>query len=204
VRTCPCMKPASQVEPQSIPAGELVTVPAPVVATFSCRCGGLKVAATDWALLRVTSQTPVPEQAPDQPAKVEPPSGLAVSVTFVPSGKPFSQVEPQSIPAGELVTRPAPVPPLDTLSEIEERRSKVALTSFAASPVTSHLLPLAVPGHDSQTTGLEPAPGVAVSVTTVPWSKLALQVPPSQSIPAGELTTSPAPLPSSVTVSWCL
>lgn len=33
----------------------------------------------------VTSQTPAPEQAPDQPVKVEPGSGVAVRVTGTPS-----------------------------------------------------------------------------------------------------------------------
>ena len=44
----------------------------------------LNVAVTDRAALMVTAQLPVPEQAPLQPANVEPPAGAAVSVTFVP------------------------------------------------------------------------------------------------------------------------
>jgi hypothetical protein len=33
-----------------------------------------------------TAQLPVPEQAPLQPAKLEPAAGTALSVTFVPLG----------------------------------------------------------------------------------------------------------------------
>jgi hypothetical protein len=43
-----------------------------------------KVAVTERAALMLTVQLPVPEQAPDQPAKVEPAAAAAVSVTLVP------------------------------------------------------------------------------------------------------------------------
>ena len=70
----------------------------------------LNVAVTDVAAETVTEQVPVPVQAPDHPAKVEPALGVAVSVTVVPLANPAEQVEPQLIPAGELVTEPVPVP----------------------------------------------------------------------------------------------
>ena len=57
----------------------------------------------------------VPEQAPLHPAKVEGDVGLAVSVTRVLKAKAAAQVEPQSMPAGELVTVPVPVPALLTV-----------------------------------------------------------------------------------------
>ena len=44
----------------------------------------MKLAPTDFALVIATTQAPVPEQAPLQPAKVAPASGTAVSVTEVP------------------------------------------------------------------------------------------------------------------------
>jgi len=70
-----------------------------------------KVAVTDSAALIVTSQLPTPEQpAPDQPANDEPGAGVAVKVTSIPLAKSCEQVEPQSIPAGELVTVPDPLP----------------------------------------------------------------------------------------------
>ncbi len=47
---------------------------------------------------------------------------------------------------------------------------------------------------------VEPAAGLAVSVTLVPWSKLAEQVEP-QLMPAGLLVTVPLPAPVLLTVS---
>ena len=55
----------------------------------------------------------VPEQPPPlQPPKVEGAVGLAVRVTGVFSVKAEVQVGPQSMPAGELITVPVPVPDL--------------------------------------------------------------------------------------------
>jgi len=71
----------------------------------------VNVAVTVVAALKVTVQAPVPEQPPPvQPPKVEPAAGAAVSVTVVPLAKLAAQVAPQSMPAGELVTVPLPVP----------------------------------------------------------------------------------------------
>src|SRR3989441_11410917 len=95
-----------------MPAGLLVTVPAPAPAleTVSTRAG-VKVAVTVVAAESVTVQAPVPEQPPPlQPAKVEPAAGAAVSVTAVPLAKLAAQGAPQLIPAGGLVTVPLPVP----------------------------------------------------------------------------------------------
>ena len=50
---------------------------------------------------------------------------------------------------------------------------------------------------------VEPAAGVAVSVTSVPSLNDAAQVAP-QLIPAGELVTEPEPVPAFVTVSVCV
>jgi hypothetical protein len=114
--TVPLSKFAEQLEPQEIPAGELATVPVPVLDTV--RVKGplfvLKFALTDFAASMVTLQAPVPLQAPLQPANVEPESGVAVRFTTVPLEKFSEQVEPQEIPEGELVTVPAPVPLLVT------------------------------------------------------------------------------------------
>ncbi len=73
--------------PQLIPAGLELTVPLPVPGLFTVRVKvcTLKVAATVVAAFMVTTQEPVPEQPPPlQPEKVDPPAGLAVSVTDVP------------------------------------------------------------------------------------------------------------------------
>ena len=45
---------------------------------------GVKVAVTPFAALIVTAQAPVPEQSPDQPAKVEPEPATALNVTIEP------------------------------------------------------------------------------------------------------------------------
>ncbi len=60
------------------------------VAAFLQRMGivvlrkSVKLAITDWLVLIVSTHGPVPEQGPDQPAKAELLSGVAVRVTRVP------------------------------------------------------------------------------------------------------------------------
>src|SRR5579883_2685895 len=76
----------------------------------------LKVAVTDWTEFMVTTQEPMPEQAPDQPAKAEPELAAAVSVTEAPALKLAEQVPGQLMPEGELVTVPEPEPASVTLS----------------------------------------------------------------------------------------
>ena len=58
----------------------------------------------------VTVHELLPLQAPLQPAKVELPPGVAVSVTLVPESKSAAQVVPQLIPPALLVTVPLPPP----------------------------------------------------------------------------------------------
>jgi hypothetical protein len=77
-----------QIAPQSMPAGELVTVPPlaprPALATVSVSEAMPKLAVTEAASFVVTVHVPVPEHAPDQPVKVDPVPGVAVRVTDVP------------------------------------------------------------------------------------------------------------------------
>jgi hypothetical protein len=75
----------------------------------------VNVAVTEESPVKVTLQVPVPVQAPDHPANVEPAVGAAVSVTMVPLVKFALHVAPQLIPAGLLVIVPAPVPALWTV-----------------------------------------------------------------------------------------
>jgi hypothetical protein len=76
----------------------------------------LKVAVTARSWSIVTVQLSVPLQAPPQPPNLEPAAGAAVKVTVVPCANWAEQLLPQSIPAGELVTVPEPVPALVTVS----------------------------------------------------------------------------------------
>jgi len=64
----------------------------------------------------VTVQVPVPVHPPPlQPVKVEPLSAVADKVTAVSGLNCALQVEPQLIPAGELITVPLPAPDLLTM-----------------------------------------------------------------------------------------
>src|SRR5881397_1452510 len=137
VTAVPLAKLAAQVAPQVMPAGLLVTVPAPAPAleTVSTRAG-VKVAVTVVAAEIVTVQVPAPVQpAPVQPVKVEPAAGAAVSVMAAPLVKLAAQIAPQVMPAGLLVTVPAPVPALETVRV--KVGVKVAVTVVAAETVTT-------------------------------------------------------------------
>ena len=72
----------------------------------------LKVAVTDLAESMVMVHGPLTVQAPLQPVKTESAAGVAVRVTEVPLMKLAEQTEPQSMPEGEEVTVPLPVPVL--------------------------------------------------------------------------------------------
>lgn len=94
-----------------MPAGALVTVPAPLPFTaierFDCGLGaGPKFATTFWSLFIDTIQPPVPEHAPPQPVKTKPAAGLTVIATFVPDTNEPEHVLPQLMPAGLLESFP--------------------------------------------------------------------------------------------------
>src|SRR5439155_10551183 len=136
----PLVKLAEQAAPQLIPAGELVTVPLPAPAgvTVKVKVCTVNVAVTVVAAESVTVQVPMPEQPPPlQPVKMEPAAGAAVSVTAVPLAKLAAQVAPQVMPAGLLVTVPAPAPALETVST--RAGVKVAVTVVAAESVTGQV-----------------------------------------------------------------
>ena len=66
------------------------------------------------SMVTVHGSVPV-HPSPDHPVKVEPGSDAGDRVTSVPEGCTATQLEPQSIPAGEPVTVPLPVPVLVTV-----------------------------------------------------------------------------------------
>ena len=108
VNTVPGVTDCEQVAPQlMIPAGALVIVPGPDLVTESVTgvrvvVTGvrvvLNVAVTVVAAVTVMAQEPVPEQAPLQPANVEPAAGAAVRVSGVPAVTDSEQSAPQLMP----------------------------------------------------------------------------------------------------------
>lgn len=117
VTSVPSAKLFEHVAPQLIPLGLDVTVPVPVPAFVTVKsCGEPKLAKTPRAPFIVTVHVPVPVQSPLQPRKFEPPLGVAVSVTIVPSAKFALQVGSQLMPAGLEATLPTPFPPTPTSS----------------------------------------------------------------------------------------
>jgi len=201
VTVVPLANDVAHVVPQEIPVGELVTVPLPVpdlVTVSANEAGSVNVAVTEAAAFIVTVQVPVPAQPPPlQPEKVEPLAGVAVRVTTVPVVKACEHVEPQEIPAGELVTVPLPVPDFVTLS-VKDDCTKLAVTDVAAFTVTVQE-PVPVQPPPLQPLKVEPAAAAAVRVTDVPFANEAEQVAPHE-MPAGELVTVPLPAPALLTV----
>jgi len=162
------------------------------VAAHAVPAAFTKLAVIDVAASAVTMHVVVlPLQAPDQPAKVDRASGVAVSVTDAPIAKLARHVFPQLIPAGDDVTSPPPAPVLATFNP-SWRTSKTAVTDLAASTVTRQFPePLQGPDHPVK---VDVASAVGVNVTIVPSAKLAEQVPP-HAMPAGEDATVPPPVP---------
>jgi hypothetical protein len=162
----------------------------------------LKVAVT--VASAVSVQAPLPLQPPLQPLKVLPEVGVAVRLTDVPLANDAVQVEPQLIPAGELVTVPGPLTVTPTVKlclitvTVAVIPVKVAVT--VAAELTVHVLvPVQLPLQPLKTT--RTLLRFAVRTTEVPTRKLALHVAPeAQSMPAGELWTLPGPLTVTVTL----
>jgi hypothetical protein len=98
-----------QVVPQSMPGVVDVTLPLPVplLETVSERP---KVAVTERTSDIVTMHGPLPLQAPDQPANVDPVTGVAVSSTVMFQGNEAEHATPQLMPAGREATVPEPEP----------------------------------------------------------------------------------------------
>ena len=102
-----------------MPEGVLVIVPPPtlempsVYEPVGVDVTRANVAVTFTAVLPATVQEAVPAHPPPvQPLKVDPEDGAAVRVTNVPKRNASKQSAPQLMPAGLLVTEPAPSPTL--------------------------------------------------------------------------------------------
>jgi hypothetical protein len=118
VTMAPVVKLAVHVAPQLIPAGDDVMPPppAPVLLTVRLYWTRLKLAVTNFAASTVTEHVPpVPLHAPDQPVNAEAESATAVSVTTVAAVKLAEHVPPHTMPPGDDVTEPPPVPVLLTV-----------------------------------------------------------------------------------------
>src|SRR5438067_1471988 len=100
------------------------------------------------------------------------------------------------MPAGVLVTVPTPTPAVVTV------RTKVGVNVAVMVVAAVRLTvqgPLPVQVSPLQPVKADPAAGVAVSVTTVPSSKVDEQT-PGQPMPGGLLVTVPEPVPAVDTI----
>jgi len=157
----------------------------------------VKVAVTVWSAFITTIQEPVPLQPPPlQPVNVEPPVGEAVSTTVLPIGKSATQVVPQAIPLGLLVTVPVPVPDVVTVNWCVAGMVLNVADTLAVPVTVQAPLPEQAP---PQLTNDEPAAAAAFKATEVPASNWCEQVAP-QLMPAGVEVTVPLPVPCLVTV----
>jgi hypothetical protein len=108
----------------------------PLTVVWPSLAEGTRVssAVTARASLIVTWQVPVPEQpAPDQPTKREPVAAVAVKVTASLVEKEAVQASPQSIPPGEEMTWPVPVPDFVTV-----RVGQAEVASCTGPPSSDH------------------------------------------------------------------
>ena len=101
------------------------------------------------------------------------------------------------MPGGELMTVPAPLPLLVTVSVY--CGTKFAVTVVSAVTVTTHV-PVLFVHAPAQPVKREPDAAVAVNVTPVPMLYFSVQSVPHV-MPVGELLTVPTPIPLLITVS---
>ncbi|KJU86611.1 hypothetical protein MBAV_001195 [Candidatus Magnetobacterium bavaricum] len=189
---------AVHVKPQLIPAGVLSTVPLPTLRTVSIIPAAVplvKVAVTvltavvlsddaGIVTLQCGSSLPLfevvaPWSQPLQEPNVEPAAGLAINVTTVLAGYLAEHLSPQFIPAGVLITIPAPSPSFLTSSVAPV--AAVPLLNFAVTVFSDDIFTLhcitssSVPDVElslSESQPLQPpntesVAGLAINVTTL-------------------------------------
>ena len=186
----PLVNVSLQIPGQLMVPGFDVTVPVPPDIRMVRVRTASNVAVQPTAADIVT--VPLAQSAsPVQPAKVDVASGVAVSVTDVPTEYGSLQSPGHVIPAGLEVTVPDPVPAIVTASVFGGMRSNVAVQLRAALIVTLPSVQSASPLHPAK---VEPDAGAGISVTVVPSSYISVQSPP-QLIPVGLVVTVPEPVP---------
>ena len=117
-----------------------------------------------------TLQSPDPEQAPLHPSKRQPWSGVAESVTLVPSSNAAEQDDPQSIPAGDDRIVPEPFRAMVNACWFGPVGTSANAGSSSRSRSTVNWqapLPLQLP---FQAENIHPPSGEAVAVTLVPFA----------------------------------
>jgi uncharacterized protein YlzI (FlbEa/FlbD family) len=185
-----------------------VTVPRPVPEVLAVRSqvAGWNVAVTVLAPVIETVQVfPDTVVQPLHDQKIDPASGVAVSVTAV-AGEVFATwaVQPSVEPVVQAMPPPVTVPrPVPEVLAVRSHVAgwNVAVTVLAMVIETVHVFPdtAVQPLHDQK---IDPASGAAVSVTTAPPPRLALQPavdPVVQEMPSP--VTVPRPVPEVRTVS---
>ena len=113
---------------------------------------------------------------PDQPVNVEPAGGRRGERDASCRSRSLVQSAPQLMPVGAS-TVPVPVPAFATVSAIRMQRERRGDRRASRSIVTVHV-PVPLQPPPLQPVNVEPAAGVAVSVTVVPWSNVSLQSAP--------------------------
>lgn len=128
--------PASLLAKLKLAAPVLTRMEGPLRMAVSGGVGSLKAAVTAEAAFIVTVHVPVPEHpAPVHPPKMEPLAGAGVRVTKVPAEYCSEQSVPQSIPPGDEVTVPLPVP--DLLTDSVKLLGTVVFRKIATRPAES-------------------------------------------------------------------
>jgi hypothetical protein len=188
------------VAPHEIPAGDDVTVPAPlppfvIESAYFLR---LNVAVIAAALSVVMPHDAVPEQPPFvQPANTDSSAGVAVSVTLWPGPYCSLQSPGQLMPAGVDATSPMPLPAI--VMTIEFASANVGAIEMSA-PIVTTQSPVPEQLPSPQPMKIEPDAGVAVSVIFVPSKNASVQSVP-QSMPVGLDVIVPMPLPVTAIVT---
>ena len=199
VTAAPFAKLASQIKPHAMPARLLVSVPLPGPPIDAVSVAGCceNVATTVFATLSEVVQVMLePVHPPLQPMKPVPGAATSVRVTSVPFVKSYVHVDPQSMPAGLLVTVPEPVPRLLMVS-LAGSSVKVATISCGLISTESKVQVRCVP--------LQMPPLHPVSSSRTPRSQSASSACRSESrgcrrfrnrCRSGCWTTEPAPVPA--------